>query len=112
VTAIVDRTAGLWGVVHGTEVLPLGRAHFRTGACGTGRGFGKERNNETIGFHCEESTEFVQPEVAVDWRGTWGGKGWGSKKLCGFAGDRGGVAIWRAGVGIVERFEVFLKLEW
>jgi len=66
VTAVIDRTAGLRGVVDGAEVLPFGGLHF--GACldGAWRVLGKEGNYKIVDFHGKEATELIKPECPVD----------------------------------------------
>ena len=70
--AIVDSAAGLWWVVHRTEILPLRGAHFRAVGRGAGRVVAKEADDQEVCLLYEEAAELVEPESAVDairWRG-------------------------------------------
>lgn len=70
VAAVIDGATGLWGVVHGAEILPLRGAHFR--ACdGRARRCVREQcDNDGVDLLREEPTQLVQPQrlVHVLWR--------------------------------------------
>lgn len=105
--AVVNRAAGFRGVMDGAQILPLGCTHLRTRLRGAWRVFGEESNDQVIYFHGEETTEFVEPQGLVHPLGR-------SRKLYrNISTDRhDGLGPLRSGEVVVERFQMFLKLEW
>jgi hypothetical protein len=71
-TAVVDGTAGLGGIVHRAEVLPFTSPHFGTSGCRAGRCFGEEGNDEIVGLHGQEAAQFIQPKRFVNAAGRCG----------------------------------------
>lgn len=92
VAAVVDGAAGLGGVVHGAQELPLRGAHLRARGGAAGRRVEEEADDEGVALGDQEAAELVEPEGAVD-RGRGGGEEPG-----GLAGYGHGVA---AGVVVV-----------
>lgn len=106
-TAVVNRGAGLRGIVHGAEVLPFASAHLWTGRCGARfGGVTEQTDNDSICLLNEEAAELVEPDVT---RGVWGRsskffRDIGSNRL-----DR--VAVGGMGVRVMKCFQVFGQLE-
>jgi hypothetical protein len=64
-TAVVDGTARLGRVVHGTQILPFGGAHFRAGDGGARRVVCEERDDDRVDPLDKEATELIQPQCPI-----------------------------------------------
>lgn len=105
-TAVIDSAAALGRLVNGAEELPLAGAHL---GAGSGRAWWiveEEANDQIIALVNEETAEFVEPESTVN--PVW---------LCSNADGCLSVyrnriiAVFGLRIVVVERLEVFLKLE-
>lgn len=100
--AVVNGTAALRLLVHGTEKLPFRRAHLGACAGAARRRVEEEADDERVALRDEEAAELVEPESAIDAGGRLGE-----------LESRGAGQRLRAGGGavIVQSSEMLLKLE-
>ena len=100
--AVIDCSAGFWGVVHGAEVLPFACAHFGARLSGAGRVIGEEGDDDGVCFLDEETSYLIEPDVARG-VGRRGSELTGNIEVDGLNRIAGG----GVGEGVVQGFEVF-----
>ncbi len=66
VAAVVDCAAALGLFMHGTEKLPLGRAHLRARCSTAGRCIKQKSDNKGVALRDEESAKLVEPQCSID----------------------------------------------
>jgi hypothetical protein len=65
VTAVVDGTAILGRLVHGTQELPLARTHFGARGCAARRGIEQEADDQAVALSNQEPAQLIQPQGFV-----------------------------------------------